>query len=261
MRSTRRRRPAAMIFLIALIVVRSGARAYSRRTTGGVSPAMLTDPLIAFALGMFTLPADRDVLARQAAARRRPVGGGRMTDERRFYEAPAPGAKRSAPAAQRNREPIIEVLREWLPTKGLVLEVASGTGEHAVAFAQALSEPRMAAERHPSRCPSRRLPPGAREAALPNLHDAVALDASSPDWPVSQADALLSINMVHISPWAAARGLLDGAARILAPACAADPLRPVDQRFRRNRSEQPSVRRRPQAARSGMGPAAGGGIR
>ena len=60
-----------------------------------------------------------------------------MSDERRFYEAPAPGAKRSAPAAQRNREPIIEVLREWLPTKGLVLEVASGTGEHAVAFAQA----------------------------------------------------------------------------------------------------------------------------
>ena len=58
-----------------------------------------------------------------------------MSDEHRFYEAPAAGARRSAPAAVRNREPIAEVLSEWLPNRGLVLEIASGTGEHAVHFA------------------------------------------------------------------------------------------------------------------------------
>ena len=62
-----------------------------------------------------------------------------MSDERRFYETSATGAARSAPAALRNREPIAEVLREWLPTSGLVLEVASGTGEHAVYFADTTS--------------------------------------------------------------------------------------------------------------------------
>ena len=59
-----------------------------------------------------------------------------MSDERRFYEAPAAGPRRSAPAALRNREPITEVLREWLPERGLVLELASGTGEHAVYFGE-----------------------------------------------------------------------------------------------------------------------------
>ena len=56
--------------------------------------------------------------------------------DRRFYEAPAIGARRSAPAALRNREPIAEVLAEWLPERGLVLEIASGTGEHAAFFAE-----------------------------------------------------------------------------------------------------------------------------
>ena len=59
-----------------------------------------------------------------------------MTDERRFYEAAATGARRSAPAALRNREPIADVLAEWLPENGLVLEIASGTGEHATFFAE-----------------------------------------------------------------------------------------------------------------------------
>lgn len=54
----------------------------------------------------------------------------------RFYERPAEGARRSAPAALRNREPILNVLRDWLPTRGLVLEIASGTGEHVVYFAE-----------------------------------------------------------------------------------------------------------------------------
>ena len=59
-----------------------------------------------------------------------------MSDERRFYEAPSSGARRSAPAALRNREPIAEVLADWLPRSGLVLEIASGTGEHVGHFAE-----------------------------------------------------------------------------------------------------------------------------
>ena len=138
-----------------------------------------------------------------------------MPDSRRFYEAPAAGARRSAPAALRNREPIAEVLAEWLPKRGLVLEIASGTGEHAAFFAERFP----ALEWQPSDIHSDALTSIAawREAsALPNLLPPVVLDASSRDWPVDRADALLSINMVHISPWSSALGLLDGAARLLA---------------------------------------------
>jgi uncharacterized protein DUF938 len=137
-----------------------------------------------------------------------------VSDERRFYETPADDVRRSAPAALRNREPIAEVLDEWLPASGLVLEVASGTGEHAVYFAERF--PHL--EWQPSDIHRNALASiGAwREAtALPNLHEPITLDAASPDWPVSRADAVLCINMVHISPWASALGLIYGAARIL----------------------------------------------
>jgi hypothetical protein len=137
-----------------------------------------------------------------------------MGDERRFYEAPVEGLRRSAPAALRNREPIAEVLSEWLPESGLVLEVASGTGEHAAFFAGHF--PRL--EWQPSDLHADALASieAWRESSdLPNLRVPIELDAASPHWPIDRADALLSINMVHISPWAAALGLLDGAARVL----------------------------------------------
>lgn len=137
-----------------------------------------------------------------------------MTDGRRFYEAPADGRRRSAPAALRNREPIAEVLREWLPERGLVLEIASGTGEHAVYFAQKF--PRLEwqpSDIHPDALASIEAWVGASGA--PNVRKPIELDASRPDWPIDRAAAVLSINMVHISPWASALGLLDGAARIL----------------------------------------------
>lgn len=137
-----------------------------------------------------------------------------MTDERRFYEAPASGMRRSAPAALRNREPIAEVLAEWLPASGLVLEIASGTGEHAVFFAERFP----ALEWQPSDIHGDALESIAAwrdETALPNVREPVALDAASPDWPVDRADAVLSINMVHISPWESALGLLSGASRLL----------------------------------------------
>jgi hypothetical protein len=137
--------------------------------------------------------------------------------DRRFYEAPAAAdARRSAPAALRNREPIADVLREWLPPTGLVLEVASGSGEHAIHFAQVFPD----LEWQPSDTDAGALQSirAWREAAaLPNVREPVAIDASSADWPIAQADAVLSINMVHISPWAASLGLIDGAARILPP--------------------------------------------
>src|SRR5437764_5938607 len=133
-----------------------------------------------------------------------------MSDTRRFYEAPAAGARRSAPAALRNREPIAEVLAEWLPERGLVLEIASGTGEHAVYFAERFS----ALDWQPSDIHADALSSISawrQAASLPNLLPPVTLNAASSDWPIDRADAVISINMVHISPWASALGLLAGA--------------------------------------------------
>ena len=137
--------------------------------------------------------------------------------ERRFYESEAEGARRSAPAALRNREPIAQVLEEWLPPSGLVLEIASGTGEHAVYFAERF--PRLEwqpSDVHPDALAS--IEAWRAAAALPNLRPPLVIDASSRDWPVERADAMLSINMVHISPWESALGLIREAARLLPPA-------------------------------------------
>jgi hypothetical protein len=135
--------------------------------------------------------------------------------DRRFYEAPAgQSARRSAPAALRNREPIAEVLGDWLPKSGLVLEIASGTGEHALFFAERFSE----LEWQPSDVDPDALASIAawrRAADLPNLRPPIVLDTGKPAWPIERADAVLSINMVHISPWESALGLLAGAARLL----------------------------------------------
>ncbi|MEO6225493.1 MAG: DUF938 domain-containing protein [Sphingomicrobium sp.] len=137
-----------------------------------------------------------------------------MSDGRRFYEAPAAGALQSAPAALRNREPIAQVLREWLPDKGLVLEIASGTGEHAVHFAEAFASlDWQPSDVHDDSLAS--IAAWRAETSLANLRMPLKIDAASGMWPVEHADAVLSINMVHISPWAAAMGLLKGAARIL----------------------------------------------
>ena len=132
----------------------------------------------------------------------------------RFYEAPVAGRKRSAPAALRNREPIADVLAEWLPARGLVLEIASGSGEHAVHFAMRF--PRLEwqpSDLHDDALAS--ISAWRMESGLPNLLAPVVLDAAQPDWPVDRADVILNLNMAHISPWAASLGLLDGAARLL----------------------------------------------
>jgi hypothetical protein len=134
----------------------------------------------------------------------------------RFYEEEGPDERRSARAAQRNRGPIAEVLREWLPEEGLVLEIASGTGEHAVHFAERFPGLRwQASDVDPGSL--RSIGAWRQHAKLPNLAEPIVLDASAPDWPIDRAGAVLSINMVHISPWMSALGLLDGAARLLEP--------------------------------------------
>jgi hypothetical protein len=134
--------------------------------------------------------------------------------DRRFYEGPADSQRRSAPAAQRNREPIAEVLADWLPASGLVLEIASGTGEHAVFFAERFPKLEwQPSDVHPDALES--IAAWRAAAGLPNVRPPLVIDASQPDWPIEEADAVLSINMVHISPWPSALGLLDGAARLL----------------------------------------------
>lgn len=121
--------------------------------------------------------------------------------------------RKYAPATLRNREPIAAVLQEELPATGKVLEVASGSGEHCAFFAELFpghlwqpSDPDAGALRSiASWC-----------AALDNVLPPLALDAASPDWPVDAADAVLCINMAHISPWEATLGLVAGAGRLLA---------------------------------------------
>jgi len=141
-----------------------------------------------------------------------------MTDGPRPWlpgEAPAEQGKRHAPAAARNRDAILAVLRAELPTSGLVLEVASGSGEHAVHFARALPDLRwLPSDPDPAALHS--ITAWADEAGLANLAPPLWIDAADPDaWPIDHADAALCVNMVHISPWAATQGLLRGAARLL----------------------------------------------
>jgi SAM-dependent methyltransferase len=128
-----------------------------------------------------------------------------MTDERR-----------SAPAAARNAGPIAAALHAILPERGLVLEIASGSGEHALRFArefpQLLFQP---SDAEPAAL--RSIEAWRAEAGLSNLLPPIALDARAAEWPVAAADAILCINMVHISPWAATEGLMRGAGRLLAP--------------------------------------------
>lgn len=120
-----------------------------------------------------------------------------------------------APATARNREPIREVLARYLD-RGVVLEIASGTGEHAAYMARAFPD----LEWQPSD-----VDPEARasiaawrvDSGLPNLRAPIELDAAQAVWPIAAADAIVCVNMVHIAPWQAALGLFAGAGRTLAP--------------------------------------------
>jgi SAM-dependent methyltransferase len=125
-------------------------------------------------------------------------------------------AARSAPAAARNREPILRVLRDCLPRPARVLEIASGTGEHAAWFSSALPELTwQPTDRDPEALLS--IAAWRDSAGLPNLLPPLPLDAAADTWPVARAEAVVAINMIHIAPWAATQGLVAGAARALTP--------------------------------------------
>jgi uncharacterized protein DUF938 len=122
--------------------------------------------------------------------------------------------RRFAAAAERNREPILAVLRRVLPARGTMLEIASGTGQHVAHFAQAL--------------PALTFQPSEREremhasiaswcAGLPNVLPPLLLDVTHAPWPIARCDALFNANMIHIAPWPVCEALLRGAARCLAP--------------------------------------------
>ncbi len=127
-----------------------------------------------------------------------------------------PDPRRHAPATERNRQPILEVLRSVLPASGRALEIGSGTGEHAVFFAQALPDWTW----QPTELDADALPSiqgWIDHAGLDNVAPPRVLDVTQADWGVAPVDAIVCCNVIHYSPWASTPALLDGAARLLVP--------------------------------------------
>lgn len=126
-----------------------------------------------------------------------------MTDRRLEY-----------PATLRNRDVILDVLRGVLPASGLVLEIASGSGEHVVHFARTFPDLTFQPS-DPEDAALQSIAAWTKDSGLPNIRPPVVLDALSDHWPVTAADAILCINMIHISHWQATTGLIRGAAKLL----------------------------------------------
>jgi len=122
----------------------------------------------------------------------------------------------SSPPAERNKQPILDVLSRVLPAQGLVLEIASGTGQHVVHFAAALPGLRWQPS-DPDPEFLRSIDARRAEAALPNLLPPIELDVQSAPWPLVRADAVLCSNMIHVAPWAATTALMRGAGAALSP--------------------------------------------
>lgn len=124
--------------------------------------------------------------------------------------------RRQAPAAARNRQSILEVLQPRLPEKGLVLEIASGTGEHVVHYAAARPDLTFQPS-DPDAGARASVDDWVQTLGLGNVMPAREIDVTREPWPVERADAVLCCNMIHIAPWEAAVGLVTGAARLLPP--------------------------------------------
>jgi SAM-dependent methyltransferase len=123
-------------------------------------------------------------------------------------------ARRFAPAVARNKHPITKVLAQYLPSSGVILEIASGSGEHALHFAAAF--PTLTFQpSDPDASARASIAAWQQEARLPNLLPPCTLDVMAEPWPVTRADAVLCINMIHIAPWDATQALLRGTARLL----------------------------------------------
>jgi len=134
-----------------------------------------------------------------------------------FDPTPAPAGGLHAAATERNRQPILEVLRGILPPAGVVLEIASGTGQHVAFFARELPalrwQPSDPSPVHLDSIRAWTVASGVENVAAP-----LQLDVEVAPWPVAHADAIVNINMLHIAPWSAAEALFRGAARLLPPA-------------------------------------------
>jgi len=129
----------------------------------------------------------------------------KMTDHRQY-----------APATVRNRDFILDVLRDVLPTTGVILEIASGSGEHVIHFARNLpSLVFQPSDPEPDALLS--VAAWMKAAEVTNVRAPIVVDASRSPWPIASADGIICINMVHISPWDASVGLIRGAAAILPP--------------------------------------------
>ncbi|BCL76589.1 SAM-dependent methyltransferase [Jeongeupia sp. HS-3] len=118
-----------------------------------------------------------------------------------------------APATGRNRDAILAVLQRVLPETGTVLEIASGSGQHAAYFASAL--PALVWQTSDPDAPSRASIAAWTAPAVPVMPPPLALDVRDADWGIASAQALVCINMIHISPWSATLALFAGAARVL----------------------------------------------
>lgn len=119
-----------------------------------------------------------------------------------------------SPSADRNKGPILEVLRSALPAHGEVLEIAAGTGQHAAWFAHSLPSLRW----RPTEADARLLPViAARCSGLANVEQPILLEVTSTPWAVECSDAIVCINMIHIAPWTACEALFEQAGRILVP--------------------------------------------
>jgi len=119
-----------------------------------------------------------------------------------------------SPATDRNKQPILGVLHDILPPEGHILEIASGTGEHVVYFAEAL--PKLIWQpTEPNKLSRSTIQARVRASGLTNVRDPLDLDVRDAHWPVKPSDAVLCINMIHISPWAATEALFSNARRIL----------------------------------------------
>jgi SAM-dependent methyltransferase len=127
-----------------------------------------------------------------------------------------PDGRWVAPAAERNKGPILEVLQRVLPPRGLVLEIGSGTGQHVVHFAKALSQLSWQPS-DPDAENRQSIALWSRVEELGNVKPPLALDVLVRPWPIDAADAIVCINVVHVSPWAATLALFDGVREVLPP--------------------------------------------
>ena len=122
----------------------------------------------------------------------------------------------ASPSAARNREPIANILSQVLPQSGLVLEVGSGTGEHTIHFARVMPHLTWQPSERERDC-LRSISAWAAVEAQANVLQPLYLDVTDAQWPIANAAAIVSINMIHIAPWSVAQALLRGAKRILPP--------------------------------------------